>query len=62
MMITIPLTLKTMLQLIIKPWMRSQGLWYRKQFKKHEKNCKVFLKKKAEIRDIKILKNIPLHL
>ena len=64
-LITIPLTLETMRQLIIKPWRRSLGPWGQKKDKKLEniqkktlKNCKYFLK----TANIKILKTIPLHL
>ena len=38
-LITIPLFLETMQQLIIKPWRRSLGPWCRKKFK-NMKKCK----------------------
>ena len=56
MLITISLTLETMRQPIIKPRMSSLGPWCRKL--KKLKKLQIFLK----IADIKILKNIPLHL
>ena len=57
-MITISITLETMRQLIIKLW-RSLGPWCSKKdkFKKIQKKLQEFLK----IADIKVLKNIPLH-
>ena len=51
MLITIPLTLETMQQLIIKPPRRSQGLCCRKKLK-NMKKLQIFLKI-ATIRDIK---------
>ena len=42
--ITIPLTPKTMQQLIMKPWRRFEGLCCRKKNQKHEK-FQIFLKK-----------------
>ena len=43
-MITIPLTVKTMQQFIIKPWRRFEGLCCLKKIKKNMKNCKYFKK------------------
>ena len=60
--LTIPLTIETTQQIIIKPWKRSPGPWCLKneKFKKIQnfKELQVILK----IADIKILKIIQLHL
>ena len=57
---TIPLTLETMRQLIIKSWRMSLGpsCWKKDKCKKIQKKLQAFLK----IADIKVLKNIPFHL
>ena len=58
MMITISLALKTMQQLIIKPWRRSKSLWCRKKFK-NSKNSKYLKNRFHYIYKLcsKILKN-----
>ena len=60
-LIIIPLILKTMQQLIIKP-RRSLGPWFRKSDIKLEIQILEKISFFKKIAKIKILKNIPLHL
>ena len=59
-MITMRLSRETMQQLIVKIWRRSHGPWCRKKLK-NLKKMQIF-QKIALIRDIEILKNIPINL